>query len=225
MVLATANILQVNRRAADTCVPVAPTKTSDHEVEMTRNQASVAETLGNLTEGNRRFAAGLAQHPNQSPDRRREIAQRQEPLAAILTCADSRITPEIIFDQGLGDLFVARVAGNVADPIVIETLDLAVKGLGINLIMVLGHTRCAAITSAVTSTRGEGPLERALAPALQAARAAGGDVVINTIRENVRLTRSVLARSDEFAATIGQERLAIVGAIYDLDSGRVTMTD
>jgi carbonic anhydrase len=110
-----------------------------------------AETLHNLIEGNLRFLTGTQRHPNQSPARRYEIAARQEPFAAILTCADSRIAPELILDQGLGDLFLVRVAGNVADPLVIETLEFAVKDVGIRLILVLGHTRCAAITAAVNS--------------------------------------------------------------------------
>jgi carbonic anhydrase len=123
----------------------------------------VSEVLQNLTDGNFRFFTGTQRHPNQSPARRSEIAEHQEPFAAVLTCADSRIAPEIIFDQGLGDLFVVRVAANVADPMAIETLELAVKKIGIGTVLVLGHTRCAAVTAAVKSRQDEvqSPMRRA----------------------------------------------------------------
>src|SRR5208337_5150176 len=99
------------------------------------------QALQQLLDGNSRYVEGNARRPNQTTERRTEVAGGQHPFAAILACSDSRVAPEIVFDQGLGDLFVVRLAGNVADPVVIESLDYAAKHLGTRLIVVMGHDR------------------------------------------------------------------------------------
>ncbi len=110
---------------------------------------SAEQALKLLLEGNQRFVAGKLEHPNQTPERRTEVAKGQHPFASVLACSDSRTPPEIIFDRGLGDIFTVRVAGNVADKVVIESLDYSVKHLGVRVVMVLGHRRCGAVIAAV----------------------------------------------------------------------------
>src|SRR5258708_37479221 len=103
---------------------------------------SAADALKLLLEGNQRFISGRLEHPNQTPARRTEIAKGQHPFAAVLACSDSRTAPEIIFDRGLGDLFVVRVAGNVADQGLNESLDCSEKHRGVSVLMILGDNSC-----------------------------------------------------------------------------------
>src|SRR5512139_387673 len=108
------------------------------------------QALTHLLRGNERFIAGWPDHPNQSARRRREVSDAgQQPYAIILSCADSRVPPEIIFDQGLGDVFVIRVAGNVLDDVILGTIEYAVEHMHTPLVMVLGHDKCGAVTAAV----------------------------------------------------------------------------
>ena len=190
---------------------------------------SAATALRRLLDGNSRFAAGAMEHPRQTPARRDEIAQGQHPLAAVLACSDSRTPPEAIFDQGLGDLFVVRVAGNVADNVVIESLDYAVTNLHTRLLVVMGHRRCGAVQAAVEghSESGEdvGPMLRELCPAVEAAMSMPGDLVENAVRENVALIVKKLANEGPLAPMVKSGDLKIVGAIYDLETGKVTMLD
>ena len=107
------------------------------------------QALTQLLRGNERFVAGWPDHPNQSARRRREVSDSgQQPFAIILSCSDSRVPPEIIFDQGLGDLFVIRVAGNIIDDAILGTIEYAVEHVHAPLVMVLGHDKCGAVTAA-----------------------------------------------------------------------------
>ncbi|MBA3939351.1 MAG: carbonic anhydrase, partial [Planctomycetes bacterium] len=110
---------------------------------------SNAQALQRLMEGNARYVAGKATHPHQDAARRAEVTNVQKPIAIIVTCADSRVGPEVVFDQGLGDIFVLRVAGNVADDDVQASIEYAVEHLNVNLVMVLGHERCGAVKAAL----------------------------------------------------------------------------
>ena len=183
------------------------------------------QALHLLLEGNQRFVAGKLEHPNQTPARRAELAKVQHPFAAVLACSDSRTPPEIIFDRGLGDIFTARVAGNSADQLVIESLDYSVKHLGVRVVMVLGHRRCGAVTAAVESYDNEnvGPMLKELYPAVRASRGMPGDPVENAVRENVKLVMKKLAASPELSAMVKSGELKIVGGIYDLDTGTIEM--
>ncbi|HEY6418625.1 MAG TPA: carbonic anhydrase [Candidatus Binataceae bacterium] len=186
------------------------------------------QALRLLLEGNERFRASKMEHPLQTPARREELVKGQHPLAAILACSDSRTPPEILFDRGLGDLFVARVAGNVADQVVIETLDYAVTHLGVRLIMILGHTRCGAVIAAVLGhdEPGDvGPMLSELKPAVAAAKKMQGDQVDNTVRENVKLVVQNLSQSAELSAMVNSGELKIVGGIYDLESGKIKLLE
>ena len=185
-----------------------------------------AQALKLLLEGNQRFIAGKMEHPNQTPARRVETAKGQHPFAAVLACSDSRTAPEIVFDRGLGDIFVVRVAGNVADKVVIESLDYSVKHLGVRLVMVLGHRRCGAVIAAVEGHEEPGdvgPMLTELRPAVEASKGQPGDPVENAVRENVELVMKNLATSAELAAMVKSGELKVVGGIYDLDAGTIEM--
>jgi carbonic anhydrase len=194
-----------------------------HEPTMSAEQA-----MKLLLEGNQRFVAGKLDHPNQTAERRAEVAKGQHPFAAVLACSDSRTPPEIIFDRGLGDIFTVRVAGNVADQVVIESLDYSVKHLGVRVVMVLGHRRCGAVIAAVdghegTADQDVGPMLSELRPAVAASKGEAGDPVENAVRENVKLVMKNLATSEELSAMVKSGELKIVGGIYDLDTGTIEM--
>ncbi len=187
---------------------------------------SAEQALKLLLEGNQRFVAGKLEHPNQTPARRAEVAKGQHPFASVLACSDSRTPPEIIFDRGLGDLFTVRVAGNVADQVVIESLDYSVTHLGVRVVMVLGHRRCGAVIAAVEGHEEEGdvgPMLSELKPAVAASRGMPGDPVENAVRENVKLVVKNLATSTELSAMINSGELKIVGGIYDLETGTIEL--
>ncbi|MCX7750263.1 MAG: carbonic anhydrase [Candidatus Bipolaricaulota bacterium] len=172
-----------------------------------------------LREGNERHAQGAHRHPRQDPARRAELAQGQRPWAAVLGCSDSRVPPEIVFDQGLGDLFVVRTAGHVCDGVALASLRYAVDHLGVGLVVVLGHTGCGAVRAAIEAPpeNPEDPLCAAIRPAIERARLGGGDLYAETIRLHVQGTVAGLRRA------LGSP--AVVGAVYDLASGRVEFFD
>jgi carbonic anhydrase len=182
------------------------------------------EALARLLEGNERYATGGAQGLGRDEGRRVEQAEGQTPFAVILGCADSRVPPEIIFDQGIGDLFVIRVAGNTGvDDMTLGSLEFAVSALHIPLLMVLGHEQCGGVKAAVdvvvdrTGVYGHlVHLVRPIVPAVEAARASQPDDLIDAaVKENVR--RQVATLSQTFPAA------EVVGARYDLHSGRVEL--
>jgi len=185
------------------------------------------QALKLLLEGNQRFVAGKMEHPNQTPERRGEVAKGQHPFASVLSCSDSRTPPEVIFDRGLGDIFTVRVAGNVADKVVIESLDYSVKHLGVRVVMVLGHRRCGAVIAAVEGHEEDnadvGPMLKELDPAVKATHNMPGDPVENAVRANVKLVMLNLATSPELRAMVISGELKIVGGIYDLDTGTIEM--
>lgn len=193
-----------------------------------RSAITPDQALRRLLAGNRRHATGRAQRPNQSVGRRREVAGGQRPFATILACADSRVPPELVFDQGLGDLFVVRVAGNIVDDAVLGSVEFGAEELHIPLVVVLGHEKCGAVAAAV-SLAGEAPghigsLVKPIKPAVEAARGQPGDLLDNAVRANVGLSVRALRTSTPILADLVREgRLKIVGARYDLDSGVVTV--
>ncbi len=188
---------------------------------------SESELWQELIAGNKRFVAGNPTHPHQSASRREEMAQGQNPRVAVLSCADSRVSPEIIFDQGLGDLFVVRVAGNCANDAILGSLEYAVEHLGTQLIVVLGHNRCGAVTAACAG--GEAPghiasLVDALAPAVDNISASEAGRVDLVAQENVRMTVKRLQSCGPILETfVRQGKLEVTGAFYDLDTGAVEL--
>jgi carbonic anhydrase len=194
---------------------------------------SSADALKRLMDGNARYVAGKPIHPNMGAERRQSLAAAQHPFATILACADSRASPEIIFDQGLGDLFVIRVAGNVVDDVVLASIEYSVIHLGSTLVMVLGHERCGAVTATIDALSGKanaedaetkiGALANLIAPAVQATPANAPDRLDEAVVENARRgAHLILTTSPPLGERAREGHLKIVSARYDLDSGRVT---
>ncbi|MBN1211631.1 MAG: carbonic anhydrase [candidate division Zixibacteria bacterium] len=181
--------------------------------------------LKQLLEGNRRFVEGELRHPHQSEQRRLEITAGQKPVAVVVGCSDSRVPPEIIFDTGLGDLFTVRVAGNIIGPVVMGSIEYAVERVGVPLVMVLGHSRCGAVTATVEG--GEpvgqiGGLAEKIQPAVAEVEGQPGNVVDNAAKVNVKHVVEELKNSDPIIAEYYKRGdVKVVGAFYDLESGRV----
>jgi carbonic anhydrase len=192
------------------------------------NVVSSDTALQRLIEGNKRYITGEFIHPNQSPKRRTELANKQNPIAVILSCSDSRVPPEIIFDQGLGDLFVIRVAGNVINDEVLGSIEYAVEHLSTQLVIVLGHDRCGAVTAAVNGGNAPGHIKslvEAIKPAVEKAKKESGDLLENTINDNISMVVQKLKSSKPILDHLVQHNhLKIIGARYDLDNGKVIFT-
>jgi len=197
---------------------------------------SAQEALLRLREGNRRFAAGSPRHTAfSSPARRGELAEDQAPFAILLGCSDSRVPAEIVFDQGLGDLFVIRVAGNIVAPSQVGSVEFAAALYDTPLVVVLGHTRCGAILTTLKELRREADIRSQnlrsivdrVRPAVEPLLAAGEEVdedtlVSQAVRANVRASVDHLSHgSSVLESLIAQNKLLIVGAEYCLDTGFV----
>jgi carbonic anhydrase len=185
------------------------------------------EALQVLMEGNQRFLDNKRQLPNQDFARLTEVAESQAPFAAILGCADSRVTSEIIFDQGLGDLFVCRVAGNIASSEEIGSLEFGTLVLGAKLIMVLGHERCGAVKATIEGGRLPGQIASLIddikVGVERAERQPGTNKLETAIKANVLYQVEVLNQSAVLGDLVDKGQLKIVGGYYDLDEGRVTI--
>lgn len=186
-----------------------------------------ATALQKLDDGNKRFVKERMTHTDQSAARRQEIATGQHPFAVILACSDSRVAPEVIFDQGLGDLFVVRVAGNIADESVLASIEYAVEHLNTGMVMVLGHKRCGAVISAVSgfeNTEHSSYLNDSIKPAVLVAKKQQGDLVDNAVKANVEVVVDQLSHAEpSLTPFIANGKLKIVGAYYDLDTGTVSL--
>lgn len=183
-----------------------------------------------LVEGNDRYVAGTRRLADFSVGRaQRALSQR--PFAAILSCADSRVSPELAFDQGPGDLFVVRVAGNFVSDDGLASLEYAVNFLETRLIVVLGHSSCGAVDAAIKMVRDQLELPghlpemlREIKPAAETALAGGGDVLNTAIAENVRLGVDRLATAEPIIAGLAAAgQVKVIGGVYDLATGRVNL--
>jgi carbonic anhydrase len=175
-----------------------------------------------LYAGNERFAAGRPAAPHRDLGRLRAVAPVQTPFAAFLGCADSRVPVEIVFDQGFGDLFVTRIAGNISTPEITASLEFATEVLGARVLYVLGHTACGAVTAAVKAEPVPGAISSLFYHIRPAVRAARGDVEA-AVRENVRNQMDVLREASPVIARLARERrLEVAGGVYDIATGRVT---
>jgi carbonic anhydrase len=177
-----------------------------------------------LKDGNERFAAGQSENKDLGAGRRQELTAGQRPFAAVLSCSDSRLPPEIIFNQGLGDIFVVRVAGNVSEPFMLGSLDYAVEHLHVPLIVVLGHEKCGAVAAALGKDKPEGNLGRLIGeihvgkhlPANKDKALALA--VENNVRQQAKL---LVERSDIIRAHVEQHKVRIVVGVYSLATGKV----
>jgi carbonic anhydrase len=178
-------------------------------------------------EGNQRFWERRQKSPNRDQARLTEVAESQAPFAAILGCADSRVPAEIVFDQGLGDLFVCRVAGNLATSEEIGSLEFGTLVLGAKVIVVLGHSRCGAVKATIEGGRFPGQIGR-LIDGLQvgvdrAEKQPGSNKLERAIKSNVNYQVEKLGKSPVMGELVDGKQLKVVGAYYDLDTGKVSL--
>jgi carbonic anhydrase len=210
------------------------------------------EAISRLKEGNGRFTSGNPQHPHESAEqrtqmaihshenlgmsaadaakRRKELANAQHPFAVIVGCADSRVPPEIVFDEGLGDLFVLRVAGNVIDDHSLGSAEYAVDHLSVRLIVVLGHQRCGAVMAAkeTIAAKGKAPAHiQSLVTAIQpAVEATVHDDLETTVKANVKdVVQALRSSTPVLKPKVDSGEVRVVGAYYSLDTGSVTFLD
>lgn len=197
------------------------------KVETTDKNITADRAWEILKAGNERYVANKLSHPHQTGQRMVELATGQNPFAIILGCADSRVPPEILFDRGLGDLFVIRVAGNIVDDAIAGSIEYAAEELKVPLLVVLGHERCGAVTAAVKG--GEVPghistLVDAIQPAVKSVKGLPGDIVENSVKANIKIVVSKLKSTQPIVSElVKSNKLKIVGGRYDLDSGKVDL--
>lgn len=190
------------------------------------------EALKKLMDGNARYASDKGKTGDISDTRRQELAKGQKPFAIIVSCSDSRVAPEHLFDQGLGDLFVVRVAGNVVDPIEIGSVEYAAEHLGSQLIVVLGHEKCGAVKATIdTGGKAEGnigAIVKKIAPAVNKAKAsAKGDDLLNAcVQENAKKTaKDLIANSKILKHMADEGKIRIVVGEYMLGTGKVEILE
>lgn len=206
-----------------------PLRSSAQAIEE-NNPKTPDEALKELIEGNKRYVTGEHTHHEYGPERP-ALALTQRPFAAILGCADSRVSPELAFDQTRGRLFVVRLAGNFADDNGIASLEFAASVLGTPLIVVLGHTECGAIKAAIdvvtkgASLPGHLPgLVSFLKAPVDSVRSQSGSILDNATRENVALNVQKIQTSEPvLSALVKENRVKVVGGIYDLATGKITV--
>lgn len=195
----------------------------------TERPVGADDALRRLLEGNARYLRGDLRHGEGLAEQRLASAAGQHPFAAVLGCSDSRVPPQLVFDQGPGDLFTTRVAGNVATDGVVGTLEYAVEHLDVPLILVLGHTSCGAVSACMRGCDAPadghlGVLFEAIEPAVERARVTPGDPLENAVRFHVEnVVRQLRASEPALAPRVRAGTLQVVGAVYDLQSGAVTL--
>lgn len=218
--------------AAAIAAGCGPPKKTAAPAEVTHPVISGADqALAELLDGNRRFVTAKRTYPDQSIQVRRELSTAQKPFAVVLTCSDSRVPPEVVFDQGLGDLFVVRLAGNIVDQAVRGSIEYAVEEFGTPLIMVLGHQNCGAVAATLktlqppfTTPAGEvGTLVAAIAPAVEAAEGRPGELLDNAVRANASQSADQLRATSELTTSLDSLAVKIVVGYYSLQDGTVSI--
>ena len=184
------------------------------------------EALKILKAGNLRFQTMKEKHPDQTKEERKELEKMQHPFAVVITCSDSRVPPSLIFDQGLGDIFEIRNAGNVLDNHVIGSVEYAVVHLGVKLVIVMGHENCGAVTAALSNVHESkyiASLTNSIEPALKMYdENSKEDKLTSTIKNNALLVTDNLIKSDRILSNyVKNKGLKIMTAYYHLDSGKV----
>jgi carbonic anhydrase len=194
------------------------------------------QALKLIQEGNERFVSGKVQRPRQDAARRQETASGQKPHTIVLSCADSRVPPEVLFDQGIGDLFVVRVAGNILGAATVASMEYAVEHLGARLILVMGHDSCGAVKAALQTPKGESAgsadldsLVASIRPGISEFKASVVDQdkrVIAPVKKNVSyVAKDLLRRSKILRGAVEEGKIAVAQGIYMLDSGKVEFWD
>lgn len=178
-----------------------------------------------LMEGNARFVAGAPEGQHRDAARRQELINGQHPSAVVVSCSDSRVPPELVFDQGLGDLFVIRTAGEVVGDLELGSIEYAVEHLGTPLIVVMGHSQCGAVSATIKG--GELPphiaaIVQEISPAVEKVRKKHGDLLQNAVEENVRRVMTQLTKESPIVSrAVHEHHVQIVGEVYDLNTGEV----
>jgi carbonic anhydrase len=195
---------------------------------------SPREALDQLIAGNRRFVAGQTQHAHQAAAWRTHLVQGQQPIATILGCSDSRVPPELVFDQGFGDLFVVRVAGNIIEPAVFGSIEYSVVHLQTSLLVVLGHQQCGAVTAALDELRRNMQDQPGIEALLNYVKPSLKNIdptlprtkqIEIGVEANVRRATAQIAASPEGKRAIKEGRQHVVGAVYELTTGHVRFLD
>jgi carbonic anhydrase len=212
------------------CATLAAPATAVQATPMDPAPTGADEALSRLKEGNLRFAQGKTRHAHESADWRQHLVGGQQPFATLLGCSDSRVPVELVFDQGFGDLFVVRVAGNIVAPDIVGSLAYAVAHLATPLVVVLGHEGCGAVTAAVESLDGsmnEPPSVKGLLELIKPGlpeKLPGKTVeqkISAAVEANVRWSVKQLAQLPAARKAIEDKSISLLGAVYDLQSGRV----
>lgn len=190
------------------------------------------DSLIKLQEGNKRFVSGELAQKDIGESRRQELTKGQNPFATVLSCSDSRVAPELIFDEGLGDIFIVRDAGNVLDPVTMGSIEYGVEHLHTPLLVILGHEKCGAVTAALDA-KGKpegniGAILKKIMPAVHKAKKAGKDresTLDLAIQENVKNTYKDVMKSKIVSELVHEGKLKVVGAEYYLGTGKVEMIE
>jgi len=186
------------------------------------SDASPSDILTYLYSGNERFATGVPMAKHRDIDRVRQVAKEQKPFAAFLGCADSRVPIEIVFDQGFGDLFVTRIAGNIASSENVGSLEFGTLVLGAKVLFVLGHSNCGAVAATIKADDVPGQISGLFQHIRPAAKESKGDLA-TAVEINVRNQAITLSESSPVIAKLIREgKLAVAGGVYDLNTGKVT---
>ena len=210
----------------------AHAKRDDPPGEVPPKEAALA--LTRLKEGNVRFVSGRLRHAHEAANWRKHLTASQHPFATILACSDSRVPPELVFDQGFGDLFVIRVAGNIIATDVLGSLQYAIRHLHTPLVVVMGHESCGAVTAAVDAIEGRSTEPRFIAalvasiePGLKGLPAdlTGADRVHAAVEANVRWSIQQLAAIPHGKLALKPQKFTLIGAVYDIATGTVRFLD
>ena len=195
-----------------------------HSDEELRSNPDYA--LQALIDGNKRFSGHHPSYPHQDKKRVADLAAGQHPFATVLTCADSRVPVELLFDQGVGDIFDVRVAGNIVTPGVMGSVEYAIDQLETPVLMVLGHESCGAVTAAVQNLKLPGDMSTfvdAIMPAVKESQGLEGDAIDNAVRQNVKYQIEQIKQSNLVSQRVKAGTLKVVGSRYDLDAGSVSI--
>lgn len=191
------------------------------------------ESLTKLIDGNKRFTSGELAKKDIGDQRRQELTKGQNPFATVISCSDSRVAPELVFDQGLGDIFIIRVAGNVVEPTTLGSIEYGAEHLHIPLLVILGHESCGAVTAAVDA-KGEpegniGAILKKIMPAVKTAKKAKKDkdeTLQIAIQENIKNTyKEIMKKSKIMKELVHEGKVKVIGAEYYLGSGKVEIVD
>jgi carbonic anhydrase len=210
----------------------APILNFVHQITQEDQMINADQSLQRLMEGNKRFMTTNPLYPNLTSERRAEVAKGQNPFAIIFGCVDSRVPPELVFDQGLGDLFVIRTAGQALDDAVLGSIQFGVEELNIPLVMVLGHGKCGAVAATIQVVEKNAvahgqinTLVEIIKPAVETAMGKQGDLLENSVRANIQLTVDKLKTSPFLSNYSDKGKIKIVGARFDLNRGAVNIIE